>query len=79
MNIKQSQRISLSDLKNIFEAFPANFTKSFLRANTNQGLNLPSTIFRPHLDPSGLFYSDIVYLKNYDLNQPFSVLDKSTP
>ena len=60
VNIKKSRKISLMDVLSSFRAMPSNFTMSFTRDETRKLSNLPSSAFKPKLNASGAFYTDVI-------------------
>lgn len=76
MNIKGARRISLHDLRDIFETMPKNFINSFIRNLNKSLLSLPSSALKPKLDSSGFFYQDLNYVEASQFNINTSVLDR---
>lgn len=76
MNIKGARRMSLHDLKDIFESMPKNFINSFVRNLNKSLISLPSSCLKPKLDSSGFFYQDLNYVEASNFNIKASVLDR---
>eukprot|EP00828_Plagiopyla_frontata_P018340 TRINITY_DN2354_c0_g1_i2.p1 TRINITY_DN2354_c0_g1~~TRINITY_DN2354_c0_g1_i2.p1 ORF type:complete len:561 (-),score=45.02 TRINITY_DN2354_c0_g1_i2:22-1704(-) len=53
--------ISVSDLASTFKQLPETFVNSFLRKLNRQGLNLPGSSLKLQLDPTKLYYKDLLY------------------
>jgi hypothetical protein len=59
MKVKSSSKLSLKDMRDLFDSLPRNFINSFMRHQNRKGINLPSSAFKPLLNPCGLFYDDL--------------------
>lgn len=79
LTVKGAKKLTLKDLRQMFELMPDNFFVSFLRGANRRFLNLPSSFLQPTLDETALLYHDCVLInaQKYDLDNP--LLEEKKP